>query len=63
MIALVGDQVAGIFRRRSGATEADRFFFASFNVGFSVLVSPSSAGWIGAATMTPLSRSTACSGL
>ena len=33
------------------------------NVGPSVFVSPSSAGWIGAATTTPVSRSTACSGL
>jgi hypothetical protein len=30
---------------------------------FGFAVSPSSAGWIGAATTTPVSRSTACSGL
>ena len=42
---------------------ASRLRAAAPSVGESVVVSPSSAGWIGAATTTPVSRSTACSGL
>jgi hypothetical protein len=43
----------------TGAT----FFFAIARVLSIVVVSPWSAGWSAAATMTPVSRSTACSGL
>src|SRR5208283_5143547 len=42
---------------------ADRFFSAASSVGSSGAVSPRAASWIGAAKITPVSRSTACSGL
>jgi hypothetical protein len=62
MIAFVGDQVAGIFCCR-GEAHGRKILLRLFRVGARIVVSPSSAGRIGATTMTPLSRSTACSGL
>ena len=62
MIAFVADESAGLIRRRR-KIDLGGLRAAASSVPGNVVVSPSSAGWIGAATMTPVSRSTACSGL
>ncbi len=61
MIALVGRSQgsSGVAARLT----AERLLSGSSSVGSRVVVSPSSAGWIGAATITQVLRSTACSGL
>ena len=65
MISLVGDQIAcdRLAPAQVGASMSARLRAAASSVGSSVVASPLSAGWISAATMTPVSRSTACSGL
>lgn len=62
MIAIVRDQLGRIVlaRRLADSLEASS---AALSVPDSILVSPWSALWIGAAMIAPVSRSTACSGL
>ena len=62
VIPFVGGQTQGSSSVGASPT-SPRLRSAISRVGESVAVSPSSAGWIGAATTTPVSRSTACSGL
>jgi hypothetical protein len=62
MIALVADFDATLVLRRRQPVLAE-VVAAAPSVGASVVVSPASAGWIGAATTTPVSGTTAYSHL
>src|SRR5271157_3337103 len=62
VIAFVGNAFGGtIFRRR--LSNEGQILLRRLSVPGNVPVSPFSAVWISAATMAPVSRSTACSGL